>query len=91
MTPEEAVRVFTDCKRAYQLAFGTSAGEAVLRDLAPFCRAKETCMVPGKADLTNVLEGRREVFLRIQDYLELSVDELIKKYTRPAEGAASHD
>jgi hypothetical protein len=32
----------TDRKRAYQLAFGSPAGQAVLRDLAKFCRAADT-------------------------------------------------
>lgn len=91
MTPEDATKIFADCKRAYQLAFGTDAGKAVLIDLAPFCRAKETCVVPGDRDRTYVLEGRREVYLRIQDYLDLTVEQLVEKYTRPAQGAISHD
>lgn len=91
MTPDDAKKVFADCKRAYQLAFGTDGGRAVLMDLAPFCRAKETCVVPGDRDRTYVLEGRREVYLRIQDYLDLTVEELVEKYTRPATGAISHD
>ncbi len=90
MTPEQALLAFTDCKRAYQLTFGTPAGKAVINDLVPFCRGKETCVVPGDRDKTYVLEGRREVLLRIQDYLELSAEELVRRYTRPAEGAISH-
>lgn len=92
MTPEQAIQIFTDRKRAYQLVFGTEAGKAVLLDLGPFCRAKETCVVPGDRDRTAVLEGRREVFLFINDFLELSVEELIAKFTRPdPKGAISHD
>ncbi len=72
MTQEEAIKVWTDCKRAYQMAFNTPAGEAVLIDLMPFCRARETCVVPGDRDRTYVLEGRREVYLRIRDYLDLT-------------------
>jgi len=86
-TPEEMLQIFTDCKRAYQLAFGSAAGEAVLTDLTPFCRARETCVVPGDRDKTFVLEGRREVFLRIRDYLDLTPEQLVEKYTRPATGA----
>lgn len=86
MTPDEALQIFTDCKRAYQFAFGAVGGEVVLADLAVFCRAKETCVVPGDRDRTYVLEGRREVFLRIRDYLELSPEELRDRYTRPAQG-----
>ncbi len=91
MTPDEALRIFTDCKRAYQFAFGTPAGKAVLDDLATFCRRDETCVVPGNRDKTYVLEGRRETYLRIQQYLELTPEQLVERFTRPAKGAISHD
>ena len=91
MTPDEALKIFADTKRAYQLAFNSPAGEAVLIDIAPFCRARETCVVPGDSDKTYVLEGRRETYLRIKDYLELTVEQLRDKYTRPAQGAISHE
>jgi len=91
MTPAKVLEIFSDRKRAYQLAFNTPAGEAVLIDLVPFCRAKETCVVPGDRDRTYVLEGRREVWLRIRDHLDLTVEDLVLKYTRPAEGAYGHD
>lgn len=47
----------------------------VLRDLAKFCRAYESTFHPDPR-VHAVLEGRREVWLRIQEYLELSVDEV---------------
>ncbi len=81
MTPEQALLVFTDRKRAYQLVFATPAGQAVLIDLEPFCRARETCVVPGDRDRTYVLEGRREVYLRIRDHLDLTAEQLVEKYT----------
>lgn len=84
MTPEEAILIFTDSKRAYQVAFNSEAGKAVLADLAPFCRAEETCVVPGDRDRTYVLEGRREVYLRIRAYLDLSPEQLVERFTRPA-------
>lgn len=87
MTRDEALLVFTDCKRAYQLAFGSTAGAAVLADLEPFCRARETCVVLGDRDRTYVLEGRREVYLRIREYLDLSPERLVDKYTRQFKGA----
>lgn len=83
MTPEQALEIFTDCKRAYMLAFNTEAGKAVLTDLAPFCRANETCVIPGDRDRTYVLEGRREVYLRIRDYLDLTPEQLVERYTKP--------
>jgi len=83
MTPDEALLFFTERQRAYQLTFGTPAGKTVLADLAPFCRANETCVVPGDRDKTFVLEGRRETYLRIQQYLELRPEQLIEIFTKP--------
>jgi hypothetical protein len=91
MTPAEALQIFTDCKRAYQLAFNTPAGQAVLTDLTPFCRVRETCVVPGDRDRTYVLEGRREVFLRIREYLDLTPEELVRLHTTPAMGAQGNE
>jgi hypothetical protein len=84
-------QILADRQRAYMLALKTPAGEAILSDLAVFCRANETCVVPGDRDRTYVLEGRREVYLRIKDHLDLAIDQLVEKYTRPAQGAISHD
>lgn len=91
MTSEELLAMLTDRKTAYQVAFGSQAGQAVLNDLMPFCRARDTCVIPGDRDLTYVLEGRREVYLRIRDHLDLTPEQLVERYTRPAEGAISHD
>lgn len=97
MTPEEALKIFDDCKRAYQLTFETVAGKAVLADLTKYCRGRETCVAtpsrgaPVDVHRTFILEGRREVLLNIQNYLELTPEELVERYTRPAEGAISHD
>lgn len=86
MTPEEALQVFTDVKRAYTTAFAAPAGPAITMDLKTFCRADETCVVPGDRDRTYVLEGRREVWLRVNDFLTLSAEDLMKKYTTQANG-----
>jgi hypothetical protein len=91
MTPEKLLEILGDRQRAYQLAFKDVAGEAVLADLAVFCREAETCLIPGDRDRTYALEGRREVILRIRDHLKLTTTELLEKYTRPAKGAISHD
>lgn len=93
MTPEKLTEILGDRQRAYLLAFreDAAAGAAVLADLATFCRADETCVVPGDRDRTYVLEGRREVYLRIQDHLRLTTEQLAEKYTRPAKGAHGHD
>jgi len=88
---EKVKQILVDRQRAYMLAFADVAGKTVLDDLAVFCRANETCVVPGDRDKTYVLEGRREVYLRIRDQLDLTVEQLMEKYTRPAKGAISHD
>jgi len=85
MTPDDWARILSDRKRAYQLVFNQEgAAQMVLDDFATFCRARETCVVPGDRDRTYVLEGRREAYLRIRDHLDLTVEQLVEKYTRPA-------
>lgn len=57
------------------------AVEAVLKDLAKFCRANKSCFHED-ARLHSVFEGRREVFLRIVEHLNLTPDEYWDKYGR---------
>jgi len=65
-------------RRDYQLCFGSPAGTQVLKDLARFCRATETCVVPGDRDRTLVLEGRREVWLKIEQYICMDAQTLYR-------------
>lgn len=76
---ERILRLLQPRRRAYQIAFGSPAGQAVLLDLAIFCRANETCF---HADPRRhaVAEGRREVWLRIQQHMNLGDDQLIALY-----------
>lgn len=67
-------------KRTYQLTFGTPAGNEVLIDLARFCRANESTFHEDPR-LHAVLEGRREVWLRISNHLNLTTDQLYALYT----------
>jgi hypothetical protein len=67
-------------KRNYQLAFGSPAGQVVLQDLVKFCRACETTY-DADPRIHAALEGRREVFLRIQQHLNLSSEQLFSLYT----------
>jgi hypothetical protein len=71
-----------DRKLAYQLTFQTTqpANLVVLMDLVKFCRACESCVVPGDRDKTLMLEGRREVILRIQQHLNLTPEQLFALY-----------
>ena len=66
----------------YLLTFNTEnqASQRVLADIANFCRANETCIVPGDRDRTLVLEGRREVYLRIAQHLNLNSEQLFNLY-----------
>ncbi|CAB4132162.1 hypothetical protein UFOVP134_49 [uncultured Caudovirales phage] len=61
-------------RQAYQLTFSSPIGQRVLEDLAEFCRANETCF---HADprMHAVLEGRREVWLRIRKFLDLTAEQ----------------
>lgn len=64
----------------YAQTFQGPVPDRVLADLARFCRAGESTFHPD-ARVHAVLEGRREVWLRIQKYLRLSaadVDRLVK-------------
>ncbi len=49
--------------------------QPVLKDLAKFCRAHETTYHPDPR-IHAVLEGRREVWLRIQEHLQLSMEDI---------------
>jgi hypothetical protein len=51
----------------------------VLRDLAKFCRAHETTFNPDPRAHA-LAEGRREVFLRIANHMNLTEDELWELY-----------
>ncbi len=82
MTIVEQVRDFLrHRKQAYLHVFDKESVHVttVMRDLAKFCRASETTFHPD-ARLHAVLEGRREVYLRIANHLNLSSEELLKPY-----------
>lgn len=80
----DAVR---DRKLAYIHVFGmeNAANRAVLADLKRFCRASESTFHPD-GRVHALVEGRREVVLRIMDFLELSIDELCVKYGGSKDG-----
>lgn len=78
---ERTISFLRDRKRAYQLTFGkhSPASQLVLMDLARFCRAHETCFHEDPRGHA-VLEGRREVWLRIQQHLNLDAETLAALY-----------
>lgn len=74
---DDAKAILHQRQRAYQFTFNPEdkADQQVLNDLAEFCRAHTTTFHPDPR-VHAVLEGRREVWLRIQKYLNLSPDQL---------------
>lgn len=65
---------------AYRKTFAGPLAEIVLKDLARFCRAhSSTFHVDPRAHA--VAEGRREVWLRLQNHLRLSPDQLWELYS----------
>ena len=66
----------------YRLTFNSPTGQEVLKDLARFCRATRSTF--HENDRAHALaEGRREVWLRITNHLNMTQDEL---YRLVAEG-----
>lgn len=63
-------------KRNYQLTFGSPAGQEVMIDLAKFCRGNEPTWSEDARHHAR-FEGRREVWLRIQQHLNLSSEQLV--------------
>lgn len=70
-------------RTAYVRTFNTPFGEEVIADLARFCRANTTCFHPD-ARVHAVAEGRREVWLRIQNHLQLSDEQLWAIINQPS-------
>jgi len=66
-------------RNAYRMVFTNVDGDMVLKDLAVFCRANESCFHPDER-VNAVMEGRREVWLRIQHHLKLTDDQLMQLY-----------
>lgn len=69
-----------DRRHAYRTTFKGPLADAVLRDLARFCRAHTTTF---HADprAHAVAEGRREVWLRIANHLQLTEAQLWELYS----------
>lgn len=75
-----AVRhLFASRRHAYARTFNMDNVDVkiVLKDLAKFCRAHESTYHKDPR-IHAMLEGRKEVWLRIQEHLNLSVEELME-------------
>jgi len=67
--------LFSTRQQQYKQTFKGPVAQEVLRDLARFCRANvSTFHEDPRAHA--LAEGRREVWLRIQNHLQLTPDEL---------------
>lgn len=73
-------KIVTSLRGAYRACFGNYAGERVMQDLVSFCRGVETCVIPNDRDKTLVLEGRREVLLRIYEHMNFRPEHLYILY-----------
>tara|TARA_B100000809_G_scaffold260702_1_gene308141 strand:+ start:639 stop:887 length:249 start_codon:yes stop_codon:yes gene_type:complete len=58
--------------QAYKQTFDGELGGKVMADLERFCHANTTTHVVGDSHGTAQLEGRRQVWLRIQGYISLN-------------------
>lgn len=77
-TLEKVRRLIGSKASAYKLVFKPDDrwAKIVLLDLAKFCRAHDTTFDADPRQHA-VLEGRREVFLRIQRHIHLTEDQLM--------------
>lgn len=88
MTPRELIDRAKGFLRGRRLDYLTTfkgvPQERVLADLARFCRAGRTTF---HADprVHATLEGRREVWLRIQNHLQMTEDQLFQLYGKGSE------
>jgi hypothetical protein len=73
-------KLFYARRHAYRSVFSGPNAELVLADLRRFCRATMPTADVTNERTTYLLEGRREVWLRIANHLQLS-DEQIYKLT----------
>jgi hypothetical protein len=80
---ERVKTLLSSRKLAYQRTFEAEGVDCkiVLKDLAKFCHADDTAFHPDPR-VHAVLEGRREVWLRIQKYLKLTPDQLWDLYRK---------
>lgn len=70
--------LFRRRQSAYKKTFDNPEGRKVLADLRRFCRATVPTADVDNVNTTFLLEGRREVWCRIQAHLNLSDEDVIQ-------------
>ena len=65
-------------RAAYAQTFNNINGQKVLADLRRFCKASVPTADMNNVHTTYLLEGRREVFLRIVSMLQLTDEDVVK-------------
>lgn len=69
-------KLFMSRRKAYRQLFQGPHADVVLADLRRFCRATMPTADVDNEKSTYLLEGRREVWLRIANFLNLSDDQI---------------
>lgn len=69
------LEIFETRQAAYKATFNNPTGQRVLKDLAEFCRADVSTFDPDPR-VHALLEGRREVWLRVQKLLNLTPEQV---------------
>lgn len=77
-----ALEFIAERQSAYARVFSGPDAELVLRDLAKFCRSEKTTFDPDPR-VSALLQGRHEVWLRLQQHLRLSPERLYDIYGGP--------
>lgn len=78
---ERAARFINRRATAYRTTFtGIGPSRVVLEDLSKFCRANESTFHPD-SHVAARLDGRREVWLRVMQHLNLTQEELFRLYS----------
>ena len=69
-------------QQAYRTTFQGPVANIVLKDMAKFCRAHESTANPDP-HIAARLDGRRELWLRVQHHLNLTQEQLWALYNSP--------
>lgn len=89
MKKSDLVEALRQLKAAYQVALKNDAGDLMLRDLRKFCHADDSCF-DADPRVHAAKEGRREVWIRIKDFLTLS-PEALAGFVAPERPGVSED